>query len=175
MLTKIGSPFCEGETKDFHPLTLRIYDEQHHKEFVEFTAKRKRLKARLFSLLQIALTISQVYEISQAKRGEAIWHVLNHGPSFLIFMISFFKESHPMIVEILYYILGFLKTFAHIWLRNEQIKNGSYIMVNPAYMMTLGCATYLMSLSSTSYFSLSAVAVTLIFQVNFALTILFVY
>jgi hypothetical protein len=48
-------------------------------------------------------------------------------------------------------------------------------MVNPAYMMPLGCATYIMALSSSSYFSISSVAITLIFQVNFALTILFVY
>ena len=48
-------------------------------------------------------------------------------------------------------------------------------MVNPAYMMPLGCATYIMSISSTACFSYSTLAIFLIFQINFCLTIFFIY
>jgi hypothetical protein len=119
--------------------------------------------------------LSQIYEISQAKPDEVLWHIFTHGSSVFIFITSFYQEKYPMAVEILYCLEGFCKTTGHIWLRNRQLKNKSYIMVSPVYMMAQACATYIMSISATAYFSESTMAILLIFQINFALTILYVY
>ena len=80
-----------------------------------------------------------------------------------------------MLIEVMYCLLWLERSAAAIMLRNLQIKDGSYIMVNPAYIMVQGVATYIMSLKNTPYFSMSSLAAILIFQANFALTIIYVY
>lgn len=47
-------------------------------------------------------------------------------------------------------------------------------MINPTYMIPLGIAAYIVAITSTAYFSLSSIAIMLVFQLNFALCILYV-
>ena len=111
----------------------------------------------------------------QARRNEIVWHTLYHGTPIFILMVSFFQDKYPKLVYVVYYLLVLIKNAFHILLRHRQIKNGSYIMVNPVYMVPLACATHLMSTNSTAYFIVSNLALFLIFEANLVFTILYVY
>lgn len=113
-------------------------------------------------------------EISKAKRNEIIWHFFAHATAVFTLIGSFFYMKNPKLVEGFYYIIGFLRSSSHIYLKHLQIKNESYITINPVYLWPMGIATYIMALTSTAYFSMSNIAIFLVFQINSALMILFV-
>jgi hypothetical protein len=58
MLISIGMRHEKGKTPDFHPLTLKIYDEHARKDFLESTAKRKQFKVRFFAAFYVLMTLS---------------------------------------------------------------------------------------------------------------------
>ena len=132
------------------------------------------MRAGLYSALLVLSSLSQIKEIKQAKHNEIVWHFFGHTMAVFSVLSSFFYHKNPKLYESIYYIQGFVRAMSLIFLRYNQIKNGSYIMINPTYMIPLGIAAYIVATTSTAYFSLSSIAILLVFQLNFALCILYV-
>jgi len=111
------------------------------------------------------------------KAGEAqrdrLTFLRSHNTDFHtghLFLLS--QEAQTDWMSLLH--TGFFWTFSLISLRHIQIQNGSHIIVNPVYLFPLGIGAYINALTSTVYFSFSSITVFIVFQLNFALFVLYV-